>query len=66
MTINEMRCIQEAIRNARVAIDCLAEREDVSYPRFKDEDFRKMFYQLNDMSLAISDKIKAAEAAASK
>lgn len=64
MTVKEMNCIISAIRNAKEAIAQLAS-ENYPFTGFED-DFGVMHYQLNEMCIAISKKIDAAEAAATK
>ena len=65
MTVKEMKCALEVIRSAKNAIQQL-DCENYPYARFEDDDFCCMFYQLNDMCIAIGKKIDAAEAAATK
>ena len=62
MTVKEMNCIISAIRNAKEAIAQLA-CENYPFTGFED-DFGEMHYKLNEMCIAISKKIDAAEAAA--
>lgn len=60
MTTKEMKTILFAIRNAKTAIEELA-CENYPDTEFEDEDFREMFYKLNDMCITINEKIDAAE-----
>lgn len=65
MTPKEMKTILFAIRNAKAAIEELA-CENYPDTEFEDEDFREMFYKLNDMCITINEKIDAAEEGATE
>lgn len=65
MTTKEMKTILFAIRNAKTAIEELA-CEHYPDTEFQDEDFRKMFYTLNDMCITINEKIDDAEKGATE
>ena len=65
MTIKEMKTILFAIRNAKASIEELA-CENYPDTEFEDEDFRNMFYSLNDMCITINEKIYAAEKGATE
>lgn len=62
ITTKEMKVILLAVRSAKESISTLA-CENYPYGKFEDAEFRKMFYELNDMCIAIGEKIDAAEAA---
>ena len=59
MTVKELNCIISAIRNAKETIEQLA-CENYPYTAFEDN-FGAMYYQLNDMCIAIHKKIVEAE-----
>lgn len=63
MTIKELKSIRSAIRHAKQLIQELA-CEDYPFTEFEDKDLSDMFYELNDMCVAFTAKIEAAEAAA--
>lgn len=65
MTIKEMKTILFAIRNAKAAIEELA-CEHYPDTAFEDEEFRTMFYSLNDMCITINEKIEDAEKGATE
>ena len=56
MSIKHLEVIQNAIRNARNALEILT-CENYPYTDFPDEEFEKMFADLSKMSLLITKKI---------
>lgn len=62
MTIKELKCLHSAIWHVKELIEEL-DCEDYPFTEFQDPDLCKMFYELNDMSIAITKKIDEAEAA---
>ena len=57
MTKKELRLIRGSITNAMNAIELLA-CDNYPYTGFNDDDFRKMYYQLNGMCLKICEKME--------
>ena len=60
MYIRKLKTILAALRNARETIELLA-TENFPYTDFEDEEIRKMFYELNNMAIAMSNKIDVLE-----
>lgn len=59
MVKSHLRAILCAINSAQETVGTLA-CENYPFTPFCDDDFREMFYQLNDMSLKIHEKIEQA------
>ena len=60
MNKKELRLIRNIIANAMDAITLLA-CDNYPYTDFKDDYFREVFYQLNDIGFNISKKIAACD-----
>lgn len=60
MDIKSLTVIRAAIWSAKDIIEELA-CEDYPYTPFKDEDLSDIFYQLNSMGIALTEKIKSME-----
>lgn len=60
MDIKSLTVIRTAIRSAKYIIEELA-CEDYPYTPFEDKDLSDMFYQLNSMVMALTEKIKSME-----
>lgn len=60
MDIKSLTVIRTAIRSAQDIIEELA-CEDYPHTPFKDEDLSDIFYQLNSMGIALTEKIKSME-----
>ena len=59
MTKKELNVILNSVRHAQNNIEVLG-FENYPYGMTKDEDIRKMYYELNDMCLLLDKKIKRA------
>lgn len=59
MTKKELSVILNSIRNVQNNIEALG-FENYPYGMAKDEDIRKMYYELNGMCILLSAKIKRA------
>lgn len=59
MNKKELTVILNSIRNAQNNIEVLG-FENYPYGMAEDEDIRKMYYELNDMCILLSAKIKGA------
>ena len=60
MDIKSLTVIRTVIWNARDIIEELA-CEDYPNTPFEDKDLCDMFYQLNDMAIALTEKMKSME-----
>lgn len=60
MTKKELKAVYIAISHARQTIEELC-AENYPHTAFADDDFKNWFYDLNDMCLAMRDKIEAAQ-----
>lgn len=58
MKKNELKTIQNNIRNAQNSIELLNGK---TYPEFSDKRLKEMFYALNKMILELYDMIEQAE-----
>ena len=59
MTKKELNVILHGVRHARNNIDVLG-FENYPYGMTEDKDIQKMYYELNDMCILLSAKIKRA------
>lgn len=55
MTVKELKVIHEALWAACRIVENLA-CENYPHTEFEDDDFRRMFYELNDMCIMVSNK----------
>ena len=60
MDIKSLTVIRTAIRSAQDIIEEIA-CEDYPHTPFKDKDLSDIFYQLNSMGMALTEKIKSME-----
>lgn len=60
MDIKSLTVIRTAIRSARDIIEEIA-CEDYLHTPFEDKDLSDIFYQLNSMAMALTEKIKSME-----
>ena len=60
MDIKSLTVIRTAIRSARDIIEELA-CEDYPYTPFEDKDLRDIFYQLNSVEMALTEKMESME-----
>lgn len=63
MNKKELTVILNSVRHARNNIDVLG-FENYPYGMTKDKDIQKMYYELNDMCILLSTKIKGASSKA--
>lgn len=60
MDIKSLTVIRTAIRSAQDIIEEIA-CEDYPHTPFEDKDLSDMFYQLNSMAMALTEKIESME-----
>lgn len=60
MDEKRLEAIYGAVRHAKETVEVLA-CENFPYTNFEDDDLRKMFYDLNDMCILLSQKIRDLE-----